>query len=96
MKTVAIVNKMIGEYDSHGETLDDSLFLYQDRSRAFATLDDAKKYIENDIAENYTECDRYVDCEVVRRDSDGAWKVTVYYDSGRVEYQAAEVEIPQD
>lgn len=96
MKTVAIVNKMIGEYDSRGETLDDSLFLYQDRSRAFATLDDAKKYIENDIAENYTEGDRYVVNDVVRRDSDGAWKVSVYYDGGRVEYQAAEVEIPQD
>ena len=96
MKTVAIVNKMIGEYDSKGVTLDDSLFLYQDRSRAFATMKDAKKYIENDIAENYTESDRYVDCEVIRRDSNGAWKVSVYYDGGRVEYQAAEVEIPQD
>ena len=59
----------------------------------FGECDDAT---ENDIAENYTEGDRYVVNDVVRRDSDGAWKVSVYYDGGRVEYQAAEVEIPQD
>ena len=95
MKKVIILNKMVAEYDEHGETLDDSLFARQDRSKVFATMKDAKQHIENDVAENYTEGDRYVVNDVVRRSKDGAWPVSVYYDGGFAEYQAAEVEIPE-
>ena len=95
MKKVVILNKMVAEYDEHGETLDDSLFARQDRSRVFATMKDAHKFIEDDVYDNYTHSDRYVVNDVVRRDKDGAWLVSVYYDGGFAEYQAAEIEIPE-
>ena len=95
MKKVVIVNKMIAEYDEDGVTPDEALFAHQDRSKVFATMKAAKKHIENDVAENYTGSDRYVVKDVIRLNKDGAWLVTVYYDGGRVEYHAAEVEIPE-
>ena len=98
MKKTYIVSKMTAEYDEHGETMDDSLFGAQDVPKAFATMKAAKDYIEDEVAENYTGCDRYVVNDVVRRNkggsNDGVWMVTVYYDGGFAEYQAAEVEIP--
>lgn len=96
MKKVIILNKMVAEYDENGETLDDSLFARQDRSRVFATMKDARKFIEDDVYDNYTHSGRYVVNDVVRRSKDDVWLVTVYYDGGFAEYQAAEVEIPQD
>lgn len=95
MKKVVILNKMVAEYDEHGETLDDSLFARQDRSRVFATMKDAQKSIEDDVYDNYTHSGRYAVNDVVRRSKDGAWLVSVYYDGGFAEYQAAEVEIPE-
>lgn len=96
MKKVVILNKMVAEYDEDGVTPEEALFAHQDRSKVFATMKAAKQHIENDVAENYTEGDRYVVNDVVRRSKDGVWLVTVYYDGGFAEYQAAEIDIPQD
>ena len=91
MKTV-VVTSMIAEPN---ETDDPSglVFCRISKPKSFKTMNEAKAYIEDEISRVYFESGSYSTKEIVRRERDGVWLVTVYYDAGQSEYQAAEMDI---
>lgn len=91
MKTV-VVTSVIAEPNECDDPTG-LVFCRMSKPKSFRTMEEAKASIEEEISYIYSESGSYAPKDIVRRERDGAWLVTVYYDAGQSEYQAAEMEI---